>query len=235
MSTATPPALAGLHGVSKRHGLVQALQDVHLELTAGETVALVGPPGAGKTALCRVLAGLDPVDSGQILVHGHPLPRRGRQRTRLRAAVALVGEPPELLPTRTLLENLTAGQMKLRGRTLLDAERRALAELRRVGLIGYAARRPPELTGDERLRTALARALALDPAVLLLDDPPTAVRDLLPELTRADRALVVVTREAELVRSEAHRVVFMSTGRIVEEGPAHQFLSAPARHAPATS
>ncbi|WP_051944688.1 ATP-binding cassette domain-containing protein [Streptacidiphilus rugosus] len=286
------PVLLRLRGVSKRHGLVQTLHEVDLELSRGEVVTLLGPPGAGKTTLCRAINGAERIDSGVILLDGAPLPARGRARRAARADVGLVpdsdaparvtrrtdglhepygpvwpGHPedpegPEApegprrwgrrtgatfgssasyvslgprgrgAPTgRTVLEELTRSQVRARGIAPEDAEQRALEQLHRVGAAAEAGLRRAQLSPSGLARVALARALVLDPKLLLVDEPPQELRELTHELTgqlvAEGLAMLVVSEEPCFAHAAADRVLFMSGGRIVESAPPQQFFTAP--------
>jgi glutamate transport system ATP-binding protein len=237
-AAATPPAgLLQLRGVSKRHGLVQALHEVDLELSRGEVVALVGPPGAGKTTLCRAIHGAERIDSGEILLDGAPLPTagRGRARRRARADVGLV-PPPESVEHaladalglgRTVFGELTRCQIEARGTAPEVAAERAAGALRKVGAESEAGLRGRQLSPSGRGRVALARALVLDPKVLVLDEPAADLHELARELAADGRTMLIVTEDPGFAHAAADRVLFMSGGRIVESAPPEQFFSAP--------
>ncbi|MEZ0069236.1 glutamate transport system ATP-binding protein [Streptacidiphilus sp. MAP12-20] len=258
MASAPPqqPELLRLRGVSKRHGLVQTLHEVDLELSRGEVVTLLGPPGAGKTTLCRAIHGAERIDSGVILLDGAPLPARGRARRAARADVGLVPHPdaPEhgkgggqggaiglsglsgplglAAPMgRTVLGELTRSQVQARGIAPEDAEERALGQLRRVGATAEASLRAAQLSPTGRARVSLAAALVLDPKLLLVDEPAQELRVLTRELTgqlvAEGLALLIVSQEPGFAHATADRVLFMSGGRIVESAPPQQFFTAP--------
>ena len=222
--------------VSKSFGDVQALQDVDLTVDTGEVVVVIGPSGSGKSTLCRCINRLEPIDSGTISIDGVPLPEEGKALARLRADVGMVFQSFNLFAHKSVLQNVTLGPIKVRGLSKADARRRGMDLLQRVGIADKAGRFPAELSGGQQQRAAIARALAMEPKLMLFDEPTSAldpemikeVLDVMVELAAEGTTMVVVTHEMGFARSAARRVVFMDEGRVVEVAPPEQFFSAPA-------
>ncbi|MGH8999237.1 MAG: amino acid ABC transporter ATP-binding protein [Acidimicrobiia bacterium] len=227
--------LVVLDKVSKRFGDVTALLDVDLEIGRGEVVVVVGPSGSGKSTLCRSINRLEPIDSGRITIDGRPLPEEGKALARLRADVGMVFQSFNLFAHKTVLGNLTLGPVKVRGLSKAEATERARALLERVGIADKAERYPAELSGGQQQRAAIARALAMEPKIMLFDEPTSAldpemiteVLDVMRELASAGTTMLVVSHEMGFARSAARRVVFMDQGRIVETGTPERFFTAP--------
>ena len=230
------PALVSLEKVNKHFGDVHALRDVDLEVSAGDVVVVIGPSGSGKSTLCRCINRLEPIDSGRITVDGHPLPQEGRELARLRADIGMVFQSFNLFAHRSVLDNVTLGPIKARHRPKAEARETAMALLTRVGIADKADRYPVELSGGQQQRAAIARALAMDPKVMLFDEPTSAldpemikeVLDVMLELAAEGTTMIVVSHEMGFARSAAKRVVFMDEGAVVEEAPPDRFFSAPA-------
>ena len=228
--------LVVMAGVSKSFGDVRALQDIDLTVHAGEVVVVVGPSGSGKSTLCRCVNRLEPIDGGTISIDGVPLPREGRALARLRADIGMVFQSFNLFAHKTVLQNVTLGPVKVRGLPKGEARERAMALLERVGIAGKAERYPAELSGGQQQRAAIARALAMEPKLMLFDEPTSAldpemiseVLDVMVDLAAEGTTMIVVTHEMGFARSAARRVVFMDEGRIVEIAPPAQFFDAPA-------
>ena len=222
--------------VSKSFGDVKALQDVDLTVDTGEVVVVIGPSGSGKSTLCRCINRLEPIDSGSISIDGVPLPEEGKALARLRADVGMVFQSFNLFAHKSVLQNVTLGPVKVRGLSKADARRRGMDLLQRVGIADKADRFPAELSGGQQQRAAIARALAMEPKLMLFDEPTSAldpemikeVLDVMVELAADGTTMVVVTHEMGFARSAARRVVFMDEGRVVEVAPPEQFFSAPA-------
>ena len=212
---------------------IEVLRGINLRVEPGEKVFLCGPSGAGKTTLLYTLAGLERPEQGTVHIDGTDLYALGRrQQARFRnQRIGYVFQNYHLLPELTALENVAvpgaiAGQ---------DRTTDALAALDRVGLADKADAHPTQLSGGQQQRAAIARALAVEPAVLLFDEPTSALD---PELTgevlavmrqlAADRTtMVVVTHDVEFARQAATEIVFMDAGRVIESGPPSQVISAP--------
>jgi glutamate transport system ATP-binding protein len=227
--------LVVLEKVNKRFGDVAALVDVDLTVDAGEVVVVVGPSGSGKSTLCRTINRLERIDSGRITIDGQPLPEEGKPLARLRADVGMVFQSFNLFAHKTILDNVMLGPMKVRGLSKAQARDRATALLERVGIADKAGRYPAELSGGQQQRAAIARALAMEPKLMLFDEPTSAldpemineVLDVMRELAAAGTTMVVVSHEMGFARSAARRVVFMDRGRIVETGTPQEFFTAP--------
>ena len=231
--SATP--LVVVDNVSKSFGDVKALVDVSLTVDAGEVVVVIGPSGSGKSTLCRCINRLEPIDAGTITIDGVPLPEEGRPLARLRADIGMVFQSFNLFAHKTVLQNVTLGPLKVRKVSKQEAQDRARALLKRVGIADKADRYPAELSGGQQQRAAIARALAMEPKLMLFDEPTSAldpemikeVLDVMIELAAEGTTMIVVTHEMGFARSAARRVVFMDEGRVVEVAPPQQFFSAP--------
>jgi glutamate transport system ATP-binding protein len=229
------PLIAVEH-VDKWFGSVHVLRDVSLDVRRGEVVVVVGPSGSGKSTLCRVINRLEPIDSGTIRVDGRPLPAEGRALARLRADVGMVFQQFNLFSHRSVLDNVTLGPVKVRGVPREQARRRARELLGRVGIADQADKMPAQLSGGQQQRAAIARALAMEPQVLLFDEPTSAldpemineVLDVMTTLANDGMTMVVVTHEMGFARRAADRVVFMADGQLLEQAAPTDFFDHPA-------
>ncbi|MFE6334431.1 amino acid ABC transporter ATP-binding protein [Streptomyces sp. NPDC057798] len=227
--------LIELRDVNKYYGELHVLQDVDLTVGKGEVVVVIGPSGSGKSTLCRAINRLETFHSGTVLLDGKPLPDEGKALARLRADVGMVFQSFNLFAHKTVLQNISLAQVKVRGRKKEQADRRSRELLDRVGLADQADKFPAQLSGGQQQRVAIARALAMEPKALLFDEPTSAldpemineVLEVMRQLAREGMTMVVVTHEMGFARSAAHRVVFMSDGRIVEDRAPEDFFTAP--------
>ncbi|MER5195123.1 amino acid ABC transporter ATP-binding protein [Streptomyces sp. NPDC002755] len=227
--------LIELRDVNKYFGDLHVLQDVNLTVGRGEVVVVIGPSGSGKSTLCRAINRLEPIHSGSITLDGQPLPEEGKALAGLRSEVGMVFQSFNLFAHKTVLQNISLGQVKVRRRKKDEADRRSRELLDRVGLADQADKFPAQLSGGQQQRVAIARALAMDPKALLFDEPTSAldpemineVLEVMQQLAQEGMTMVVVTHEMGFARSAANRVVFMADGRIVEDRTPEEFFTAP--------
>jgi glutamate transport system ATP-binding protein len=221
--------------VNKHFGDLHVLKDITTTIHRGEVVVVIGPSGSGKSTLCRAINRLETIDSGTITIDGTPLPAEGRDLARLRADVGMVFQSFNLFAHKTVLQNVTLGQTKVRRRSPAEAEKRAMELLDRVGVADQATKMPAQLSGGQQQRVAIARALAMDPKVMLFDEPTSAldpemineVLDVMVGLAEEGMTMVVVTHEMGFARKAAQRVLFMADGEIVEEAKPETFFTSP--------
>ncbi|WP_030242314.1 MULTISPECIES: amino acid ABC transporter ATP-binding protein [unclassified Streptomyces] len=227
--------LIELREVNKHFGELHVLQDINLTVGRGEVVVVIGPSGSGKSTLCRAINRLETIGSGEIALDGQPLPEEGKPLARLRADVGMVFQSFNLFAHKTVLQNVSLGQVKVRGRRKEDADKRSRELLDRVGVADQADKYPAQLSGGQQQRVAIARALAMEPKVMLFDEPTSAldpemineVLEVMKQLAREGMTMIVVTHEMGFARSAANRVVFMADGRIVEDRTPDEFFTNP--------
>lgn len=225
-----------LHGVGKAFDGQPVLEDITLELRGGSVTVLIGPSGAGKSTLLRLINHLERADTGFVSVGGQLIGYRRdgdtlyelpeREIRRRRAEVGMVFQGFNLFPHLTALENIIEAPMAVRGVPRTQAEQQARVLLERVGLADRADAFPRQLSGGQQQRIAIARALALQPKVLLFDEPTSAldpelvaeVLSVIEELARSGTTLVIVTHELGFARRVADHVVMMDQGRVIEQG-----------------
>ncbi|HKC24677.1 MAG TPA: ATP-binding cassette domain-containing protein [Thermoanaerobaculia bacterium] len=220
-------------------GTRQVLKDVDLAASRGDLVALMGLSGGGKTTVLRCVAALEPFDGGEIEVDGAPLRPGPLPRTSalapLRAKVGMVFQLHCLFDHLTVLQNVTLAPIHVHRAARGAAEARARGLADALGVAHRLSAYPRELSGGEAQRVAIARSLAMDPPLLLMDEPTasldparrTELGETLRELTAEGRALVVTTHDEDFVKSFATRVVVMAEGEVVEEGDPREVLTNP--------
>ncbi len=205
---------------------VHALRHVTNHVDKGEVLVVIGPSGSGKSTFLRALNGLEPVDSGSIVIDGVELTAPKTDLNKLRQGVGMVFQNFNLFQHKTALENITMPQTVVLKRSQREADEIGGALLERVGIADKADNYPSELSGGQQQRVAIARALAMTPKVMLFDeatsalDPETVggVLDLMKELATEGTTMVVVTHEMGFAREAGDRLTFMDEGEIVEEG-----------------
>lgn len=234
-TTNTHDPLVEVKHVTKHYGDFMALDDVTLTVDPGEVVVVIGPSGSGKSTLCRSINRLETITSGEIFIDGEKLPQEGKALAELRSEVGVVFQSFNLFAHKTIVENITLGPIKVKGMKKEDAEKEAMGLLKRVGLEDQAHKYPAQLSGGQQQRAAIARALAMNPKVMLFDEPTSAldpemiteVIDVMLGLAAQGMTMIVVTHEMGFARKAADSVVFMADGKIVEQAPPNEFFDNP--------
>lgn len=215
----------------------EVVHDVSLQVPTGEVIALIGPSGAGKSSLLRAINFLEPPSKGRVVFEGVQVTAdRGRRALdAVRRDIGMVFQSFNLFPHLTALENVMLAQVHTRGLSKEAARQRALHELEAVGLSSHAQLRPSKCSGGQQQRIAIARALALDPKIMLFDEPTSALdpelgADVLTTMRRlaaAGMTMIIATHEMHFAEDVADRIVFMADGRILEQGPARELMRDP--------
>ena len=234
MATASSPAIQFTQ-VNKWFGPLHVLKDVTLDVAAAEVVVVCGPSGSGKSTLIRCVNRLEPIQQGDIRVYGEPITGNGVNLSKLRAEVGMVFQSFNLFPHMTAIENIMLAPMKVKGLSRAEAEKIARDLLARVRIPDKADKHPANLSGGQQQRIAIARALAMQPRIMLFDEPTSAldpemineVLDVMTDLAKDGMTMMVVTHEMGFARRVAHRVIFMDEGQIVEAATPQDFFSAP--------
>ncbi|MET1044613.1 MAG: amino acid ABC transporter ATP-binding protein [Microbacteriaceae bacterium] len=227
--------LVVIDNVNKHYGELHVLKNISTTVDKGEVVVVIGPSGSGKSTLCRAINRLETIDSGTITIDGKQLPAEGSGLAKLRADVGMVFQSFNLFAHKTVLENVTLGPRRVRGKSKAEADKRAMELLDRVGVANQANKMPSQLSGGQQQRVAIARSLAMDPKLILLDEPTSAldpemineVLDVMVGLAHDGMTMVVVTHEMGFARKAANRVLFMAEGEIVEEAKPEAFFTTP--------
>jgi polar amino acid transport system ATP-binding protein len=231
---ATPKPIINLNGVTKSFGSTQVLNEINLDVHQGEVLVLIGASGSGKSTVLRIMSGLETADSGEVWVNTVPLhdPRRAKE---IRGHVGMVFQQFNLFPHKSALGNVSLALIKARRMNPVEARRRAMDALDRVGLADRAEHYPSQLSGGQQQRVAIARALAVEPGIMFFDEAISAldpelvgeVTEVMRGLARDGMTMVVVTHEMGFARKTADRVVFMDKGVIAEQGVPEQIFVSP--------
>ena len=224
-----------IENVSKHYGNFNVLKECTTTVNKGEVVVVCGPSGSGKSTLIKCVNGLEPFQSGQIIVNGTSVGDPKTNLSKLRAHVGMVFQHFELFPHMSITDNLAIAQIKVLGRNKDEAIDKGLKLLDRVGLKAHAHKFPGQLSGGQQQRVAIAGALAMDPICMLFDEPTSAldpemineVLDVMTELAQEGMTMMCVTHEMGFAKRVANRVIFMDHGRIVEDDSKDAFFANP--------
>ncbi len=229
------PPILELAGIHKSYGALKVLDGVDLAVQPRELVFVIGPSGSGKSTLLRCCNRLEEPDSGAVIVDGQDIVAKRTDLNKVRQKIGMVFQSFNLYPHMTALGNVTLALRKVQGMARDAAEMRGLSALAQVGLSDKAGAYPNMLSGGQQQRVGIARALALDPKIVLFDEPTSAldpelvgsVLAVMRELKAAGMTMVVVSHELAFARAAADRVVFMEGGRIVEQGTPDEIFARP--------
>lgn len=228
-------SLLEIRNLTKRYGENTVLRDLSFTVRRGEVIVVLGPSGCGKSTLLRCINALEPIQGGEILLGGEVIDRSPAGLPALRRRIGMVFQSYELFPHMTVMENILLAPCKALGAKKEDAKAEAETLLRRVGLWEKRDSYPRELSGGQKQRVAIVRALCMHPEVLLFDEvtaalDPEMVREVLDvvlDLAREGKTMVIVTHEMQFARVIADRVLFLEDGKIAEEAAPEDFFTAP--------
>ena len=230
-----------IRGLAKSFGKLEVLKDITLDVRAGEVVAILGPSGSGKSTLLRCINGLEELTKGSIEVNGiivfdsQSKKERVKHVRDIRKNTGMVFQQFNLFPHKTALENVIEALLTVKKMEKSTAVGLGEELLKRVGLFDKRDVYPSRLSGGQQQRVAISRALAMDPAVMLFDEPTSSldpelvdeVLNVIQELAKEGMTLVIVTHEMQFARNVADRIIFMADGVVVEEGQPKDFFAAP--------
>jgi len=224
-----------VENVSKWFGDFQALKDVNLEVSLKEKIVVCGPSGSGKSTLIRCINRLEEHQKGKIIVDGIELSENTKNIEQIRAEVGMVFQQFNLFPHLSILDNCSLAPIWVKKMPKKQAEELALRELEKVQISDQAKKFPGQLSGGQQQRAAIARALCMQPKIMLFDEPTSAldpemikeVLDAMVDLAKAGMTMIVVTHEMGFAKEVADSIIFMDEGMIVERAPTKEFFANP--------
>ena len=221
--------------VSKWFGDFQALKDIDLEVAQKQKIVVCGPSGSGKSTLIRCINRLEEHQHGKIIIDGIELTENTKNIEQIRAEVGMVFQQFNLFPHLSILDNCTLAPIWVKKIPKLKAEELALKQLESVKITDQAKKFPGQLSGGQQQRAALARALCMEPKIMLFDEPTSAldpemikeVLDAMVDLAKAGMTMIVVTHEMGFAKEVADEIIFMDEGMIVERANTEDFFANP--------
>lgn len=224
-----------IKNLSKCYGDTKVLKNINISVKKGEVVVIIGPSGCGKSTLLRCLNGLEEIQEGEVLLDDQVVNPNKKNLSKNREKIGMVFQSYDLFPHLTILQNVTLAPIKVKKRNRREVEKEALELLERVGLRSKKDDYPRQLSGGQKQRVAIVRALIMHPEVLLLDEitaalDPEMVREVLDvvlDLAKEGRTMVIVTHEMQFAKAVADRIIFLEGGKIVEEGEPKKLFEKP--------
>lgn len=228
-------AIIQLKEVNKWYGEFHVLKDINFEVSEKEKVVICGPSGSGKSTLIRCINRLEEHQKGEIIVDGMTLDENTKNISAIRSEVGMVFQQFNLFPHLSIVDNCTLAQMWVKKKTKKDSEALAMEYLKKVQIDDQAKKYPGQLSGGQQQRAAIARALCMEPKIMLFDEPTSAldpemikeVLDVMVDLAKGGMTMCVVTHEMGFAKEVADRVVFMDEGNIVEAKKTKDFFDNP--------
>ena len=227
--------LLELKDLHKSFGNLEVIKGIDFEIDKGDILVIIGPSGSGKSTVLRCMNLLEEPTSGQIIFEGKDILKNLRTIDKTREKIGMVFQNFNLFPNKTILDNITLAPMKVKGKTREEAEKKAKELLERVGLLDKVDAYPVQLSGGQQQRIAIARALAMEPDMMLFDEPTSAldpemvkeVLDVIKELAHEGMTMAIVTHEMGFAKEVADRVIFVDGGKIVEDGSPEEVFNRP--------
>lgn len=228
-------ALLTINNVVKRFDDTTILDGISFSVKKSEVIVIVGPSGCGKSTLLRCINALEPIQEGSITLDGDVIERNSKTLPLLRQRIGMVFQSYDLFPHLTVLDNILLAPCKVQKRDKEEVNQEAMSLLERVGLKEKAKSYPRELSGGQKQRVAIVRALCMHPEILLFDEVTAAldpemvreVLDVMLDLAKQGRTMLIVTHEMQFARAIADRIIFLDNGKIVEEATPDEFFDNP--------
>ena len=228
-------ALLTIDNVVKRFDDTTILDGISFSVKKSEVIVIVGPSGCGKSTLLRCINALEPIQEGSITLDGDVIERNSKTLPLLRQRIGMVFQSYDLFPHLTVLDNILLAPCKVQKRDKEEVKQEAMSLLERVGLKEKAKSHPRELSGGQKQRVAIVRALCMHPEILLFDEVTAAldpemvreVLDVMLDLAKQGRTMLIVTHEMQFARAIADRIIFLDNGKIVEEATPDEFFDNP--------
>lgn len=228
-------ALLTIDNIVKRFDDATILDGISFSVKKSEVIVIVGPSGCGKSTLLRCINALEPIQEGSITLDGDVIERNSKTLPLLRQRIGMVFQSYDLFPHLTVLDNVLLAPCKVQKRDKEEVKQEAMSLLERVGLKEKAKSYPRELSGGQKQRVAIVRALCMHPEILLFDEVTAAldpemvreVLDVMLDLAKQGRTMLIVTHEMQFARAIADRIIFLDNGKIVEEATPDEFFDNP--------
>lgn len=223
-----------IENLHKEFGEVEVLKGIDVEVSKGEVIAIIGPSGSGKSTFLRCINRMEEPSSGKIFIDGQDIMQKGVDINLVRQKLGMVFQHFNLFPHKKVIDNITLAPMKLKKTPKEIAEQKAMNLLKKVGLAEKKDVYPSRLSGGQKQRIAIARALAMEPEIMLFDEPTSSldpemikeVLDVMKDLAKEGMTMMIVTHEMGFARNVANRILFMSEGKIIEdESPSELFTN----------